>query len=174
MVSSEQPTKLLFHDLEQLWWEFSGWYFVWSVPWEWGKRKENLKDIRTLQSKVPLVSWGLDDFDDDIAWAHQSCPFVDSLGARNLKPGTFFMTHLPFERNTFNPEAKYIIVLRNPRDVAVSFYHFSTKILISSGGKWAIKTSSLLMKPGTRREDIQIFFRFLCFEYSSQIENEPH
>ncbi|XP_003738097.1 sulfotransferase family cytosolic 1B member 1-like [Galendromus occidentalis] len=74
-----------------------------------------------------------ENFDGDIAKAQEACPFLEKSGTKGLKPGSLFMTHLPFNVDTFNPNAKYVIVLRNPRDVAVSFYHFSTRIATASG-----------------------------------------
>jgi hypothetical protein len=38
------------------------------------------------------------------------------------RPGAI-KTHLPFDLNPYHPQAKYIIVLRNPKDACVSFYY---------------------------------------------------
>ena len=76
-----------------------------------------------------------DDFDGDMSTIHQEIPFLEAKGIKDVKPGSLYMTHMPFDASTFNPNAKYIIVLRNPRDVAVSFYHFSTQIAARFGGE---------------------------------------
>ena len=56
------------------------------------------------------------------------CPYIDMFGTASLKPGSFYKTHLPFSTETFNPNAKYVLVTRNPRDVCVSYYHFTSLI----------------------------------------------
>lgn len=42
-------------------------------------------------------------------------------------PGTI-KTHLPFERAPWNPNSKYIVALRNPKDACVSFYHHTKRL----------------------------------------------
>jgi hypothetical protein len=60
-----------------------------------------------------------------------STPFLELNGAdvvvKMLRPGTI-KTHLPFNRVPKHPEAKYICLIRNPKDVCVSFYHFSVSM----------------------------------------------
>jgi hypothetical protein len=57
-----------------------------------------------------------------------STPFLELHGAdvveKMSRPGTI-KTHLPFDRVPKHPQAKYICLIRNPKDVCVSFYHFS-------------------------------------------------
>ncbi|KAI1303039.1 Amine sulfotransferase [Halotydeus destructor] len=45
----------------------------------------------------------------------------DSLA--NMKRPNVIKTHLPFTHIPWNPKAKYILVVRNPKDTLVSFYH---------------------------------------------------
>lgn len=53
-------------------------------------------------------------------------PFIDAFGNQSIKsmprPGVF-KTHLPYNHTQHSPDAKYVIVLRNPKDCCVSFFH---------------------------------------------------
>lgn len=57
---------------------------------------------------------------------HRLCPFIDARGLKGIeempRPGAF-KTHFPRTRIPYSPEAKYIYVLRNPKDCCVSMYH---------------------------------------------------
>ncbi|GAB4204439.1 MAG: hypothetical protein OHK0022_29600 [Roseiflexaceae bacterium] len=53
------------------------------------------------------------------ATTHQSAP----TGLRAIK------THLESQYVPYSPQAKYIVVLRDPKEVLVSSYHFSSKLL---------------------------------------------
>ncbi|UYV68935.1 hypothetical protein LAZ67_6001700 [Cordylochernes scorpioides] len=58
--------------------------------------------------------------------------FLDLEGVRNLedlKAPRMIMTHIPYEKCPKNEETKYIYVLRNPKDVIVSYYYFLNGIL---------------------------------------------
>lgn len=54
------------------------------------------------------------------------CPFIDALGSQGIdlmpRPGAF-KTHLPYSHIPYSPEAKYIYVLRNPKDCCTSFFY---------------------------------------------------
>ncbi|KAI1287456.1 Sulfotransferase 1A4 [Halotydeus destructor] len=63
-----------------------------------------------------VKKWGL------YAWS----PFMEIMGSATAEkmPRPFAMkTHLPFHLQPWNPKAKYIVVVRNPKDVCVSYYH---------------------------------------------------
>lgn len=52
--------------------------------------------------------------------------FLEYLGkkaAENRSSPGSIKTHLPFELSPWNDNSKYIIVIRNPKDVVVSFYY---------------------------------------------------
>lgn len=53
-------------------------------------------------------------------------PYLELMGAEGgekmPRPG-LLKTHLPFYKQPYSPEAKYIYVTRNPYDVCVSFYY---------------------------------------------------
>jgi hypothetical protein len=53
-------------------------------------------------------------------------PFIEETGPQilqDLPEPRIIKTHLPFDRVPFNDKAKYIYVIRNPKDVVNSFYH---------------------------------------------------
>ncbi|XP_077538145.1 amine sulfotransferase-like [Haemaphysalis longicornis] len=54
-------------------------------------------------------------------------PFLEMMGAESAemmpRPGPI-KTHLPFDRQPYSEQAKYIYVTRNPYDVCVSFYYY--------------------------------------------------
>ena len=54
------------------------------------------------------------------------CPFIDALGSQGIdlmpRPGAF-KTHMPYNRMPYSPDAKYIYVLRNPKDCCTSFFY---------------------------------------------------
>lgn len=56
-------------------------------------------------------------------------PFLESQGAESLvrivRPYSI-KTHIEANSHPWNPKAKYIVVLRNPKDALVSFYHHQT------------------------------------------------
>ena len=58
-------------------------------------------------------------------------PFLDMLGTDSVinmpRPGAI-KTHLPFNLIPYNARAKYIVVVRNPKDALVSFYHHTKGI----------------------------------------------
>uniref|UniRef100_G3MPA1 Sulfotransferase domain-containing protein n=1 Tax=Amblyomma maculatum TaxID=34609 RepID=G3MPA1_AMBMU len=53
-------------------------------------------------------------------------PYLELMGAeaaeKMRRPG-LLKTHLPFHKQPYSPEARYIYVTRNPYDVCVSFYY---------------------------------------------------
>lgn len=74
-------------------------------------------------------------FDDDIHHYISCNPFLEMHGKdaveRMTRSGAI-KTHLLFDRVPSHPKAKYICVLRNPKDVCVSLYRFITSI---NGGR---------------------------------------
>lgn len=66
-------------------------------------------------------------FDDDFDYYMKQTPFLELQGKDAVEkmthPGSI-TTHLPFDRVPYHPQAKYICVIRNPKDICVSFYHF--------------------------------------------------
>ncbi|OQR76009.1 sulfotransferase 1C2-like [Tropilaelaps mercedesae] len=58
-------------------------------------------------------------------------PFLELLGGDFVKhmrrPGAI-KTHLPFNLVPYSPHAKYIYVVRNPKDCLISFYWHTTKV----------------------------------------------
>lgn len=63
------------------------------------------------------------------------CPFIDALGSQGMegmpRPGAF-KTHLPYHHVPYSPEAKYIYILRNPKDCCTSMY-YHTKMNVGLG-----------------------------------------
>ena len=59
--------------------------------------------------------------------------FLEYFGSKSmLKP--IIKTHLPFDLLPYNPKAKYLFVIRNPKDTAVSlFYHVKQGSASSAG-----------------------------------------
>ncbi|KAL3170451.1 hypothetical protein MRX96_014682 [Rhipicephalus microplus] len=53
-------------------------------------------------------------------------PFLEMRGAERSilrsKPGAI-KTHLPFDRQPYSPQAKYLYITRNPFDCCVSYYY---------------------------------------------------
>ncbi|KAL1483258.1 hypothetical protein MTO96_033323 [Rhipicephalus appendiculatus] len=58
---------------------------------------------------------------------YRASPFIEICGADCMqwvkRPGAV-KTHLPLHQMRYSPEAKYIVVIRNPFDVLVSMHHF--------------------------------------------------
>ncbi|XP_037034685.1 sulfotransferase 1C2-like [Bradysia coprophila] len=68
---------------------------------------------------------------DDVAKGDMSLrsPFLEYRGTESLKQLTrpySIKTHIEGNSHPWNPHAKYIIVLRNPKDALVSFYYHQT------------------------------------------------
>lgn len=61
---------------------------------------------------------------------HKCCPFIDCKGMESIaampRPGAF-KSHLPYTHMPYSPEAKYIYVLRNPKDCCVSMYYHTVR-----------------------------------------------
>jgi len=70
-----------------------------------------------------LLCYGVDGPADGME-VMQKTVFLEMEGTARLdSENCFAKTHLPFDKSTFNPKAKYIWVVRNPRDTCVSYYH---------------------------------------------------
>lgn len=70
-------------------------------------------------------------FDDDIDDYMLRTPLLEGEGKNFIeqtmrRPGVI-LSHLPFSHISYNPQAKYICVVRNPKDVCVSLWHFLNK-----------------------------------------------
>lgn len=62
---------------------------------------------------------------------YKDMPFLEVTGIEaldNLKEPRMYKLHLPLRLTPWNPEAKYISVMRNPFDCCVSFYHHSNEL----------------------------------------------
>lgn len=61
---------------------------------------------------------------------HVLTPFIDGKGSEGIenmpRPGAF-KTHLPFTHIPYSANAKYIYVLRNPKDCCVSMYYHTVR-----------------------------------------------
>lgn len=58
---------------------------------------------------------------------HKLIPFMERTGAaaaEKMDPPRLIKFHMPFHLIPYNKKARYIYVVRNPKDVAVSYYHF--------------------------------------------------
>lgn len=70
-------------------------------------------------------------FDDDIDDYIARNPFLEMHGQQAIetmrRPGAI-KTHLLFDSLPYHADAKYIIVIRNPKDVCVSFHRFITSM----------------------------------------------
>ncbi|UYV81150.1 hypothetical protein LAZ67_20000172 [Cordylochernes scorpioides] len=59
-------------------------------------------------------------------------PYIELFGAdamEKLPRPEAIKTHLDFKRTPYSPSAKYIHVVRNPKDTCVSFYHHTLNII---------------------------------------------
>ncbi|XP_074605096.1 sulfotransferase 1C2-like [Brevipalpus obovatus] len=68
----------------------------------------------------------------DLAQLNAEIPYIERTGTSNFDKLTaprMFSSHLPAELMPYHPEARYIYVARNPRDVAVSYYHMTKEVL---------------------------------------------
>ena len=69
-------------------------------------------------------------FDENMADYFAKSPYIDPIGEKGIKSmhRPFVMkTHLPFDRVPYNANAKYICLIRNPKDVCVSYFFFLAK-----------------------------------------------
>ncbi|XP_054711382.1 sulfotransferase ssu-1-like [Uloborus diversus] len=59
-------------------------------------------------------------------------PFIDNVGQAGIdnmpRPGTL-KTHLPYNLMPYSPDAKYIFVVRDPRDCCVSLYYHTRNMM---------------------------------------------
>jgi len=68
--------------------------------------------------------------DEDMGDYLARTPFLERVGkdaveTKMVRPGAI-KTHYPFGRVPYHPQAKYISVIRQPKDVCTSFYRFLT------------------------------------------------
>ncbi|XP_064484775.1 sulfotransferase 1C2-like [Ornithodoros turicata] len=67
---------------------------------------------------------------------HKHVPMIDWVGTEplaQLPEPRLMKHHLPFHMAPYHPEAKYVVVVRNPFDSAVSFYHMRKRNWLSAG-----------------------------------------
>lgn len=73
-----------------------------------------------------VYSGGVPPRDREQFW--NNTPFLEMGGAeraaKRTRPGAI-KTHLPFSRQPYSPEAKYLYITRNPFDCCVSYYYHS-------------------------------------------------
>ncbi|CAF2952070.1 unnamed protein product [Rotaria sp. Silwood2] len=70
-------------------------------------------------------------FDNNMAEYFARTPFLDFVGEegiKNMHRPCVIKTHLPFNYIPYHEKAKYICVVRNPKDVCVSYYYFLLKL----------------------------------------------
>lgn len=63
---------------------------------------------------------------DDPSDFFRMSPLIDKFGIESIKKAirpSVFKTHLPFTHIPYSPAAKYIYMVRNPKDCCVSLYH---------------------------------------------------
>jgi hypothetical protein len=97
---------------------------------------------------VQVISYTLmhngEAFDDDISEYFASTPFIDEIGEQginNMHRPYVIQTHLSFNRILCDQKAKYVCVIRNPKDVCVSYYYFPMKIFDEEPSKTSFDTS---------------------------------
>jgi hypothetical protein len=88
----------------------------------------------TMQMVAQIAHRGRAEFDhvhDLVPWLElpeaygYAVPVSDERAWRNAPTGLrAIKTHLPFSRLTYSPHARYVWVVRDPKDVFVSSYHF--------------------------------------------------
>lgn len=69
-------------------------------------------------------------FDEDIGDYLMRTPYLERVGeypVSTIPRPCSIKTHLPFDRIPYHPQAKYICIIRNPKDICVSLSHFSVK-----------------------------------------------
>lgn len=68
-----------------------------------------------------------------------ACPFVEMIGAdavEKQESPRFYKMHFDYQTMPQRPEAKYIVVIRNPKDTLISMYHFlNTDVHGHQGGR---------------------------------------
>ncbi|CAF1048174.1 unnamed protein product [Didymodactylos carnosus] len=70
-------------------------------------------------------------FNNNMAEYFARTPYLEQIGKRginNMHRPCVIKTHLPFNRIPYCEKAKYVCVVRNPKDVCVSFYYFILKL----------------------------------------------
>lgn len=71
-------------------------------------------------------------FDENISNYLACTPFLEVIGEEGIDtlPQPYVIkTHIPFTHIRCDPKAKYVCVIRHPKDVCVSYYHFLGKML---------------------------------------------
>ncbi|KAG4075339.1 hypothetical protein HA402_003130 [Bradysia odoriphaga] len=89
------------------------------------------KNGTTWTQQIVILLQNNGNLPDDVAKGDMSLrsPFLEYRGADSLKQLTrpySIKTHIEGNSHPWNPHAKYIIVLRNPKDALVSFYYHHT------------------------------------------------
>lgn len=71
-------------------------------------------------------------FDSNMAEYFASTPTLEQVGERGIKSMRqpyVIKTHLPLNRISYSEKAKYVCIIRNPKDVCVSYYYFLLKMV---------------------------------------------
>ncbi|CAF2840133.1 unnamed protein product [Rotaria sp. Silwood2] len=71
-------------------------------------------------------------FDNNMAEYFARTPFLELVGEKGMKNmhrPCVIKSHLPFHCVPYHENAKYICVVRNPKDVCVSYYYFLLKLM---------------------------------------------
>jgi hypothetical protein len=71
-------------------------------------------------------------FDNNMAEYFACTPSLELIGERGINSmhrPYVIKTHLPLNRVPYDEKAKYVCVIRNPKDVCVSFYYFTLKMI---------------------------------------------
>ncbi|RWS06893.1 sulfotransferase 1C2-like protein [Dinothrombium tinctorium] len=85
---------------------------------------------------IQAIVWSLQHFGD---WPMprfnnmmiRETPFIECIGpkaADALRPPRHLKTHHPFHLTPYSPKAKYITIVREPKDVCVSYFHFCRQL----------------------------------------------
>jgi hypothetical protein len=78
-----------------------------------------------MQNIVYNLQTGGKSFDEDSQHFFQQNPHLETdgkIGLSKMQQSGAIKTHLPINRISYNSQAKYICVIRNPNDVCVSYY----------------------------------------------------
>ncbi|XP_064485134.1 sulfotransferase 1B1-like [Ornithodoros turicata] len=85
---------------------------------------------KTGATWTQYIIWTLLNTNDDLPSffdiMNKHIPFLEMVGKdviEALPQPRLIKHHLPFSLSPYNPEAKYVVIVRNPFDVVVSYYH---------------------------------------------------
>lgn len=98
------------------------------------------KNGTTWTQQIVILLLNNGEIPDDVleGGVYVRSPFLEANGAKeaeDLPRPNAIKTHLRFDLQPWHDEAKYIIVIRNPKDACVSFYHHTTLSVSYQFGK---------------------------------------